>query len=370
MAEPTGIATLPLPTLNWLERLMSGAGGRLDRFVMEHFLRRSGFAGPVDGEDLRARLTRALEFYRAPHLLERSDAFFASPAALEVTITGRRALDGGELLDLSYRSDFVPVFPEARTDPSEQAANQTGVARWWRHREPGHPAMLCIHGYAGGHFWLEALAFDAPRFYRAGLDVLLYVLPYHGTRALPRARSGDGFFAVDLVRTNEAFARAVYELRGLLAHLRASGTGPVGAFGMSLGGYATALLASVEPELAFAVPMIPLASLPDMMWAEGANDPRLARAAEYGWSRDTVHDFLRVHAPLARAPLVPRERRLIIAAHGDRICPPQQAEALWRHWGYPRIHWYPGGHLAQFRRRVALREVRTLLRDNGLLPPR
>lgn len=366
----SGVAALSLPPLTWLERLMSGAGGRLDRFVMEHFLRRSGFAGPLDGEDLRGRLTRALEFYRALHALEGTDEFFATPAPLQVAVKKRSPLVGGDVLDVSYRSEFLPVFPEARNDPMEELAGRSGVARWWRHREPGHPAMICIHGYGGGHLWLESLAFDAPRFYRAGVDVLIYVLPCHGTRALSRARSGDGFFAVDLVRTNEAFARAIYELRGLLAYLRDYGTGPVGAFGMSLGGYTTALLSTVEPELAFAVPMIPLASLPDMMWSEGANDPRLARAEEHGWTREILHDFLRVHAPLARTPLVPPERRLIIAARGDRICPPEQAEALWRHWGSPRIHWYPGGHLAQFRRSVALREVRTLLRDNGLLPRR
>jgi len=55
MAEPAAIASLSLPPLNWRERLMTGAGGRLDRFVMEHFLRRSGFAGPVEGEDIMER---------------------------------------------------------------------------------------------------------------------------------------------------------------------------------------------------------------------------------------------------------------------------------------------------------------------------
>src|SRR6185369_2176308 len=129
---------------------------------------------------------------------------------------------------------------------------------------------------------------------------LLYVLPYHGLRA-PHGpwRSGEPFFDLDMVRTNEAFAQAIYELRALIRYLRTRQTGPVGAFGMSLGGYTTALLATVEPEL----------------------------------------------------------------ARADRICPPSQAEALWMHWNRPRIHWYPGGHLAQFRRYRALRQIRRLLRD-------
>lgn len=368
----TGEAAFPaagMRSFTRLEGLLVGAGARLDRFVLDRFVRRSAFAVPRDGAMLRERLARARTFYADPSSASGPAGFFVPPAPLCARLRRRSTLPDGELLDLVYTSDFAPVFPEAREDTTGTAAGQPGVARWWRHRRPGHPAMLCVHGFAGGNFLLERLAFEARRFYRAGVDVLLYVLPYHGARARRGARhSGDGFFDIDLVRTNEAFAQAVYELRALLRYLHEAGTGPVGAFGMSLGGYTTALLASVEPELAFAVPMIPLSSLPDMMWAEGEGDPRLAGAIEHGWSLAVLRDFFGVHAPLERPPLVPHDRRLIIAALGDRICPPTHALALWEHWGRPRIHWYPGGHLAQFRRGTALREVRTLLRDAGLLP--
>jgi pimeloyl-ACP methyl ester carboxylesterase len=356
----------PLPrAITRFEAVLLGAGARLDRFVLELYLRRTAFATPQDGAALRERLARARAFYADPRFVAHPATFFAEPAPLRTHVGRRKVLPDGQVLSLVYTTDFVPVFPEAGIEPA------VGIARWWRHREPGHPVMLCVHGYGGGHLWLESLAFDVRRFYRAGLDVVLYVLPYHGTRAPggPR-RSGEPFFDIDLVRTNEAFAQAIYELRALLRHVRAAGAGPVGAFGMSLGGYITALLATVEPELAFAVPMIPLTSLPEMMWAEGESDARLARAVEHGWSLAALRDFFAVHAPLARRPLVPRERRLVIAALGDRICPPAHADALWRHWDEPRIHWYPGGHLAQFRRGTALREVRTLLRNAGLLPVR
>ena len=351
-----------------LEGLLLGAGARLDRFVLDLFVRRSPFAIPADGPALRARLGRGRAFYGDLRPPGDPATFFVPPAPLRAHLHRRSSLADGAVWDVAYTTDFAPVFPEAREDAAGTAVLQPGRARWWRHRRPGHPAMLCVHGYGGGNFLLEQLAFEASRFYRAGVDVLLYVLPYHGTRT-PRGtgRSGERFFDIDLVRTNEAFAQAIYELRALLRYLRAWGTGPVGAFGMSLGGYVTALLASIEPELAFAVPMIPLVSLTDMMWAEGEGDPRLARAIEHGWSRVALRDFFAVHDPLERPPLVPPARRLIIAALGDRICPPDHAMALWQHWERPRIHWYPGGHLAQFRRGTALREVRTLLRDAGLI---
>jgi pimeloyl-ACP methyl ester carboxylesterase len=229
------------------------------------------------------------------------------------------------MLSFSYTSDFVPVFPEARAGRRLTARAQVGVARWWRHRTPGHPVMICVHGYAGGHFWLESLAFDVRRFYRAGVDVVLYVLPYHGTRAPggPR-RSGEPFFDIDLVRTNEAFAQAIYELRALLRHVRAAGAGPVGAFGMSLGGYTTALLASVEPELAFAVPMIPLTALPEMMWAEGEATRGSHAPVEHGWSLAALQDSSRctrrspAPARAARAPSHHRARSAIASARRAR----------------------------------------------------
>ena len=65
-------------------------------------------------------------------------------------------------------------------------------------------------------------------------------------------RSGALFPSANLVRTNEAFGQAVFDLRALAAYLRANGAPSVGAIGMSLGGYTTALWASVDPTLAFA----------------------------------------------------------------------------------------------------------------------
>src|SRR5438132_4024870 len=118
-----------------LEGLMLGAGARLDRFVLERYLRRTAFAAPDDGAALRARLFRAREFYRDPGFVTEPGRFFATPEPLRASCHRRARLKDGELLDVTYTTDFVPVFPEARgADPTAP-----GVLRWWRHREPGHP---------------------------------------------------------------------------------------------------------------------------------------------------------------------------------------------------------------------------------------
>jgi predicted alpha/beta hydrolase family esterase len=57
---------------------------------------------------------------------------------------------------------------------------------------------------------------------------------------------------------------------------------------------------------------------------------------------------------------VPADRRFVIAGRGDRITPPEQAEALAAHWG-AEILWFEGGHLAQIGRSEAMRTVRRSL---------
>ena len=103
-----------------------------------------------------------------------------------------------------------------------------------------------------------------------------------------------------------------------------------------------------------------------LVWGEPIHRFRRQEAEAHGITLGSFRELWQVHAPLLRPALVPRERRFVVGALGDRICPPTHAHALWHHWGRPKIHWYPGGHLAQFRRGRALREVRGFLRGLGL----
>ena len=251
-------------------------------------------------------------------------------------------------------------------DATPFGENRTAHIRWWRHAGRDAPAVVCLHGYASGDPRIDRLAFGVRALYEAGLDVLLFTLPYHGRRTPRSARkSGEAFFARNLARTNEAFAQTVFEVRALMRHLEQIGCGPIGAFGMSLGAYVTALLAAVDPRLAFAIAMIPVTSLTDLVWGEPIHRFRRQEVEAHGISLKFFRELWQVHAPLLRPPLVPRERRFVVGALGDRICPPAHAHALWHHWERPRIHWYPGGHLAQFRRGRALREVRAFLKSLG-----
>jgi hypothetical protein len=349
-------------SLSPAERVLVGLGARFDEFMVRWWMRADRPSPPADPL-LREHLERAHAFYSNPVFLTDPETFFAPPEPPRAVDERRlRDLPGGACVDVSFPSAFTPVFAAAREDFAAFAENRVVRARWWRHADCGRTTVLCLHGYASGDPRVDALAFGARGLYRAGLDVVLCTLPFHGARRPVRARkSGEGFFGPNMARTNEAFAQTIFDARTLMRHVERAGSAATGAFGMSLGAYATALLAALEPRLAFAIAMVPVASLPDLVWGEPLHRLRRHEAEAQGITLARFRELWQVHAPLLRRPLVPRERRFVIGALGDRICPPAHAERLWQHWDRPRVHWYPGGHLAQFRRGRVLADVRSFI---------
>src|SRR4029078_9844975 len=134
-------------------------------------------------------------------------------------------------------------------------------------------------------WWLEERAFSAGYWLARGFDVALFQLPFHGDPApggVGRgARSGGLFAAANLVRTNEAFGQAIHDLRALAGWLRAEGAPAIGAIGMSLGGYTTALCSTLD-DLAFAVAWIPAVSMSELMWRHGEASATVRRAVKAG----------------------------------------------------------------------------------------
>ena len=185
------------------------------------------------------------------------------------------------------------------------------------------------------------------------------MLPFHAVRA--RGRSAL-FPSSDPRFTNEGFRQAVHDLRALADLLRDRGASAVGVMGMSLGGYTTSLLATVMPDLAFAVPIIPLASIADFARDGGR---LVGTPAEQRLQHEALEAAHRVVSPLARAPRVPSDRVLVLAAEGDRITPVSHARRIADHFGAP-LELFVGGHVLQLGRASAFRSIGRMLGRLGL----
>jgi len=320
---------------------------------------------PPPGEWIDA-LHAAAERNRRDGVLEDPARAHPLPPALEKPELRRLELPGLPTAErLRFESEFEPREPELRERWGALAANRTAQAVLWRHAGERRPVLIVIPGYGMGRPALDARALEVPWLYRTlGLDVALVTLPLHGARAIAR-RSGAGFLDGHPLQTNAAFGQAIWDLRRLAGWLRAEGAPALGVYGMSLGGYTAALFASLEPGLACAVPYVPAVSLPALLGA--SRSPAAHRLREsLGLGDALLSDAWASHEPLRHRPRVPPEGRLILAGLSDRICAPDQAEALWEHWERPSIHWFEGSHLAHFGRRRLRERLAVHLRETLL----
>ncbi|MBW2315667.1 MAG: alpha/beta hydrolase [Deltaproteobacteria bacterium] len=276
--------------------------------------------------------------------LDKPTDYHRNPPALdEVQMKTGRTL-GIDFEEWSFESGYEPGEDEPCRDRwLSYERNRTAYARVLRSPNEGRPWVVCIHGYQMGWPLTDVGAFrDVWR--KRDLNVLLPVLPLHGPRKMGR-RSGDGFLDGDVLNSVHAEAQAMWDMRRMLSYLRGTqGAEKIGAYGLSLGGYNTALLASLDGDLACAIAGIPAVDFSRLMWRHGA--PLELMSVEHaGMEQSIAEDVLKVISPLSLEPRVPKEHRAIFAGTADRLVPPDQVADLWRHWGEPRIHWYHGAHM-------------------------
>jgi hypothetical protein len=270
---------------------------------------------------------------------------------------------------LRWESGFVPH----RGEPGGERwlahpTNGTAHAYLMRHATP-RPWLVCVHGFAMGSPTVNFVGFPARFLHeRLGLNLIFPILPLHGPRAAGRMSGGE-VLEPDYLRMVLLFAQAVWDVRRTLAWVRAQGGEAVGLYGISLGGYVSSLVASLEDELRCVIAGIPAVDFANLA---RDNEPWIMRRYDRDFALDwqLVRAITHVVSPLAFTPRVPREGRFIYAGVADRVARPDQARALWRHWDRPAIHWFQGGHILGLRDPGIAPFLKDALRDTDLLPAR
>ena len=354
----------PLPGA-LLDRLQFEVGRWVDEgsLVLEAW--RIGRASPSRIRERARRYQSAVAFLGSEGLVEQPAKLFEEDVRVP-TVERRehRFLGLPPCQSIRYESSTRALFPGSFGSAAKDDRRRNGSARahLWSHGDRGRTAVICIHGYRGGFPVVDGRAFEVPRLFRdLGFDVALAMLPYHAGRA-PEGTTSGALFLNDPLRTLEAVAQAIADLRALAAWLLSEGAASVGVIGMSLGGYMAALFASIEPGLDFAVPVIPVASFADILWHRAGIRGEHDDARDAGIDLALLRKLFAPHCPLTYQPLVRAERRLVIAGEADRIVPPEHPAALAAHW-QAAVEWFPGGHLAQLGRDRALARLASIARN-------
>jgi len=293
-------------------------------------------------------LASARALYETQGWLADPGAYHQEPPLLEsaalsddVTWYGPRRLRFRRLV---FESGYQPHPGEPGRDRwLDHPSNNTVHAYVLEHPEP-RPWLVCIHGFGMGTPLLNFAGFQVAHLHETlGLNLVLPVLPLHGPRGQKRFSGGE-VLDPDYLKMVFLFAQAAWDVRRIVSWARTRGGGDVGLYGISLGGYVSALVTGLEDDLGCVIAGIPCVDFPNLA---RDNEPWIMR--RYGdelrvdWSM--VRTLSHVVSPLALAPRIPKERRFIYAGIADRVVHPDQPRALWRHWGEPEIHWFSGGHV-------------------------
>ncbi|MHA7837116.1 MAG: alpha/beta hydrolase family protein [bacterium] len=325
--------------------------GHQEMLAMRDFLERNGWLQDPAG------------YHREPPALRAPQISKKTTGSL-----GRRS----RYQELSFESEFEPHPGEpGRERWLAHDDNGTALAYVLEHTDRDRPWLVCTHGFSMGHASVNMAGLSARWIHEdLGLNVLMPVLPLHGPRSSTRF-SGGGLLQPDLVSMLHVFSQSVWDIRRLIQWLRSRTQSPIGLYGISLGGYAAALASAFVDDLACVIAGIPAV---DFTSLARDNEPWAYKA--YGGDLQTdwslVQNVMFPVSPLSFEPRVPRERRFIYAGVADRVARPDQARALWRHWGKPEIAWLPSGHVIASLKsdmRPFLRGiVRDHLQDPGLGP--
>ena len=265
------------------------------------------------------------------------------PPPLEKPVLRRTRIAGvGDAELLCFPSEFVAQDPEFDFDAMAGPSNRVARATLFRDSRRPRPTVIFLHDFGFGRPAIDAQIAGVAGLRSAGFDVALLTLPLHGARSSGWT-SENGFLGGSVLATNAAVAQSVWDGRCLAGWLGARGVASLAFFGIGLGGYVTALVASLHEGLAAAIIVGTPAALDSCFWrqmpphriAQLQNSGLTAHVLDHAWAR---------HAPLRVRPRVAHEGRLVVGNTADRIVPPSEIERLWQHWGQPASLWDAGTH--------------------------
>ncbi|RMG40535.1 MAG: hypothetical protein D6719_10670 [Candidatus Dadabacteria bacterium] len=342
--------------LSRIERLTLTGGKELERAVRAF---QRGIELPRLKESREgitpSRIKEIANYYQNSEWLHNPKTFYRNAsdrvAVSEQVIHG---LPDGEILDISFVSNCTPHHPELQDEQKLFPENRKAWARYWRHNETARGTIIALHGWSMGDQRINSLAFLPGYFYQMGFNVLLPELPFHGRRRPEDIPEDISLFPdSNPIRINETVRQCIYELRCFKEYI---GKDPLGCIGMSLGAYLAALWASLD-NLEFVVTIVPLADMAEVAWKVLMQYSDWAELKKEGLNSDDLRKIFYIHSPLSYKLQCPHENAMIVAGLGDSIIPARQPKMLWQHWNYPELKWFRGGHLLEFTRSKANREI-------------
>jgi pimeloyl-ACP methyl ester carboxylesterase len=328
---------------------LSSAG--LDSFAVTAVRAVSGGAVKREMPQVLTEMREALDVFQDAGWLDDPLSYHRTPNAPRVHVQSFHALEM-TWQRMVFDSGYEPHKGEPGANRwMDYSANRQATVRMLRHPEPA-PWLVLLHGSYMGYLRTDAPVFDPVRLHtELGYNVLMPVLPLHGRRRVKDGLVPRALPSLNAMDNVHGLAQAGWDIRRLIAWIRREDDLPITLYGISLGGYVSALTSALlqDKPVDRVLAGIPAVDFPSIFTSQMP-----PRAKETAWYPEFAANIATVHRPISvlglPAPTVPTDHLRIYAARHDRVLKPlHQAAKLWQHWNRPEILWFDGGHVASSR---------------------
>ncbi|MBI9074169.1 MAG: hypothetical protein JEZ02_02075 [Desulfatibacillum sp.] len=346
-----------------LSKSLDFAGGCVDSvfLMLPKILKPFAKAKDVDKQTYMAQV----DFYLDQGFTNDPASFFTLPdTPPQFHSTDREPFLDGHKEIFTWESKYEAKNPLIRFQYASYLDNRTAHLLRWTHGDPGRKTVVCLHGFMLGEPNQAEKMFKIKTLYEKGLDVALFIAPFHWKRAPAGPSSANMAIQPDNVAmTAEFFGQTMFDLMSALLLLKKLGAGETGLLGASMGGYTAALFSCLGDVHSFAAMMVPAVNFSKPMGPDSVSMPFDMDKT----MKEKVNKVWQFHSPMNLMPRISHDRILVIASRGDKLCPFEYVEALCRKWQGVRHIFMTGGHWMVFNGKVRGREWYGFLRDMGFV---
>ncbi|MCA1203311.1 MULTISPECIES: alpha/beta hydrolase [Bacillaceae] len=276
-----------------------------------------------------------IDFDHAPTNIDR-DVFFEVPSSLadiDLNITSKE--NGYSIGEFGFES----------LRPSGDHPNDYVRGESFLNEVGNKPNVIFVHGWRMKGFDRVKKIFHDSIMNNLGWNMYYYTLPYHLERQ-PEASlySGEFMVSANINRTVESTRQAIVDLRALIQWMKNNKQGPVIIIGVSLGGFISNLVATLESEIDALVSIFYSNRLSYSIWNTIPGKYIRRDLESHGVNYNDLVKYWELVEPNQALPKINKENILLISAKHDQYVHIQDADLLWESWGKPTRYVYNCGH--------------------------
>lgn len=242
--------------------------------------------------------------------------------------------------------------------PSGDVFNDYVRGEAFLNEDESKPNVIFVHGWRMKGFDRIKKNFHNSIMNNLGWNMYYYTLPYHLERQ-PEASlySGEFMVSANINRTVESTRQAIVDLRALIRWIKNNKQGPVIIIGVSLGGFVSNLVATLESEIDTLVSIFYSNRLSYSIWNTIPGKYIRQDLESHGGDYKDLMKYWELTVPNQALPKMNKENILLISAKHDQYVHIQDADLLGESLGKPTRYVYNCGHAGIVLKRKKLQRI-------------